>query len=192
MNGGVGCAIIAQRVKIAFQPLLLSIKANWEFSSNCGLLSALQNVFGPFRQSNMHVAAGANLICDKNVMGWISMVFTSNEWCNPGKKIMGIAWLLPAYLANPFTAMKTGLPCFHILTGKSCFDYINPVCALFYLAVLLIQSSSMPIQSSSMIVKLDLIGFGITQKNPKGLPYIFSFPWFGPFIRGRNHWDPCP
>ena len=32
----VGCAIIAQRVKIAFQPLHTSIRANWEFSSNCG------------------------------------------------------------------------------------------------------------------------------------------------------------
>ena len=35
MNGEVGCAIIAQRVKIVFQPLLSSIRANWEFSSNC-------------------------------------------------------------------------------------------------------------------------------------------------------------
>ena len=31
MNGEVGCAIIAQRVKIAFQPLLSSIRANWDF-----------------------------------------------------------------------------------------------------------------------------------------------------------------
>ena len=37
MNWEVGCAIIAQRVKIAFQPLLSSIRANWEFSSNSGL-----------------------------------------------------------------------------------------------------------------------------------------------------------
>ena len=28
----------AQRVKIAFQPLLSSIRANWEFSSNCGVI----------------------------------------------------------------------------------------------------------------------------------------------------------
>jgi hypothetical protein len=38
MNGEVGCGIIAQRVKIAFQPLLSSIRANWEFSSNCAIL----------------------------------------------------------------------------------------------------------------------------------------------------------
>ena len=31
MNGEVGCAIIAQRVKFAFQPLLSSIRANWDF-----------------------------------------------------------------------------------------------------------------------------------------------------------------
>ena len=36
MNGEVGCAIIAQRVKIEFQPLLSSIRADWEFSSTCG------------------------------------------------------------------------------------------------------------------------------------------------------------
>ena len=35
MNGDVGCAIIAQRVKIGFQPLLSSNRVNWEFSSNC-------------------------------------------------------------------------------------------------------------------------------------------------------------
>ena len=28
-------SVIAQRVKIAFHPLLSSIRANWEFSSNC-------------------------------------------------------------------------------------------------------------------------------------------------------------
>ena len=32
------CAIIAQRVKIALQPLHTSIRANWEFSSNCDCL----------------------------------------------------------------------------------------------------------------------------------------------------------
>ena len=38
MNGEVGCAITAQRVKIAFQPLLSSIRVNWKFSSNCSLI----------------------------------------------------------------------------------------------------------------------------------------------------------
>ena len=37
MNGEVGSAIIAQRVKIAFQPPHSSIRANWEFSSNCAI-----------------------------------------------------------------------------------------------------------------------------------------------------------
>jgi hypothetical protein len=36
MNWEVGCAIIAQIVKIVFQPLHTSIRGNWEFSSNCG------------------------------------------------------------------------------------------------------------------------------------------------------------
>ena len=35
----VGCAIVSQRVKIVFQPLLSSI--NWEFSSSCALTSFL-------------------------------------------------------------------------------------------------------------------------------------------------------
>ena len=37
MNKEVGCAKIAQRVKIAFQPLLSSIRVNWEFAINCDL-----------------------------------------------------------------------------------------------------------------------------------------------------------
>ena len=35
MNRVIGFAMIAQRAKIAFQPLLLSIRVNWEYSSNC-------------------------------------------------------------------------------------------------------------------------------------------------------------
>ena len=42
MNGEVGCAVIAQRVKIVFQPLLSSIRVNWEFSSNCGFIPSLK------------------------------------------------------------------------------------------------------------------------------------------------------
>ena len=45
MNGEVGWAVIAQIVKVAHQPLHSSIRVNWEFSSNCGLLRGLLEGF---------------------------------------------------------------------------------------------------------------------------------------------------
>ena len=38
MDREVVCAIIAQRVKLAFQPLLVSVRVHWQLSSQCVII----------------------------------------------------------------------------------------------------------------------------------------------------------
>ena len=57
MNGEVGCAIIAQSVKIAFQPLLSSIRANWNFSSNCAYVTTNNSIVAERDHVQTHLCA---------------------------------------------------------------------------------------------------------------------------------------
>ena len=59
MNGEVGCAIIAKRVKVAFQPLLSSIRVNWEFnSSNCAFpLKSDYVIYGRYLGNQVQMAS---------------------------------------------------------------------------------------------------------------------------------------